>query len=78
MPPVSLTTPPKGALTLVLFLISLALIPRALAYNAYSVIVPANKKECFYEVLEKDDRLDLTFQVGDGGNLDIDFWVSFP
>ncbi|KAJ3034170.1 p24 complex component [Rhizophlyctis rosea] len=53
-------------------------VPRASAYNAYSVIVPANKKECFYETLEKDDRLDLSFQVGDGGNLDIDFWITNP
>ncbi|KAJ3052009.1 p24 complex component [Rhizophlyctis rosea] len=78
MRPISLPSPPKGTSTLLFFLISLVLIPRALAYNAYSVIVPANKKECFYEILEKDDRLDLTFQVGDGGNLDIDFWITNP
>ena len=37
-------------------------------------------RECFHEQLHKDDKMTVTFQVGDrefggSGNLEIDFWV---
>ncbi|KAJ3385562.1 p24 complex component [Lobulomyces angularis] len=38
----------------------------------------AHQQECFYEILKKNDRLDLSFQVAEGGHLDIDFWISSP
>ncbi|KAI0092610.1 emp24/gp25L/p24 family/GOLD-domain-containing protein [Irpex rosettiformis] len=37
--------------------------------------VPAAKKECFFEDLHKNDKMTVTYQVGGGGHLDIDFWV---
>ena len=42
----------------------------------------AHSRECFHETLHKDDKMTVTFQVGDrefggSGNLDIDFWVCF-
>ena len=43
---------------------------------AYTIVVKAGVKECFYEDLHKDDRMTITFQVGEGGHLDIDFTVS--
>ena len=47
---------------------------------AHNIVLPAHGMECFYESLNKDDRMTVTFQVGDrefgsAGNLDIDFWV---
>lgn len=33
---------------------------------------------CYYEDLHKDDRMTVTFQVGDGGNHDIDFKIYDP
>ena len=41
----------------------------------------AHSRECFHEQLHADDKMTVTFQVGDrefghsSGNLDIDFWV---
>ena len=41
----------------------------------------AHSRECFHETLHKDDKMTVTFQVGDrefggSGNLDVDFWVG--
>jgi hypothetical protein len=46
-----------------------------------SCVVLGLARECFHEMLHADDRMTVTFQVGDrefggSGNLDVDFWVS--
>ena len=48
--------------------------------NAHNIQMKAHSRECFHETLHKDDRMTVTFQVGDrefggSGNLDLDFWV---
>lgn len=43
---------------------------------AHTITIPANVKECFFEELHVNDKMTITFQVGDGGQLDIDFWVN--
>lgn len=48
---------------------------------AHNIQLAAHGKECFHEQLHKDDKMTVTFQVGDrefggAGNLDIDFYVS--
>ncbi|CUA67736.1 Endosomal protein P24B [Rhizoctonia solani] len=40
--------------------------------------VPPGKKECFFEDLHINDKMTVTYQVGGGGHLDIDFWLSDP
>ncbi len=47
---------------------------------AHNIQMKAHSRECFHETLHKDDKMTVTFQVGDrefggSGNLDIDFWV---
>ena len=47
---------------------------------AHNIQMKAHSRECFHEALHKDDKMTVTFQVGDrefggSGNLDIDFWV---
>lgn len=47
---------------------------------AHNIQLAAHSRECFHEQLHKDDRMTVTFQVGDrefqqAGNLDVDFWV---
>ena len=47
---------------------------------AHNIQLPAHGRECFHENLHRDDKMTVTFQVGDrefgsAGNLDIDFWV---
>ena len=49
--------------------------------NAHNLQLKAHSRECFFEELHKDDKMTVTFQVGDrefggsGGNLEIDFQV---
>ena len=49
---------------------------------AHNIQLGAHSRECFHENLHKDDKMTVSFQVGDrefggsGGNLDIDFWVT--
>lgn len=47
---------------------------------AHNIQLKAHSRECFHEQLHVDDKMTVTFQVGDrefggSGNLDIDFWV---
>lgn len=54
-----------------------SLLSRAAAHN---IQLGAHSRECFHEQLHKDDKMTVTFQVGDrefggAGNLEIDFWV---
>lgn len=51
------------------------------AATAHNIQLSAHGRECFHESLHKDDKMTVTFQVGDrefgsAGNLDIDFWVN--
>jgi p24 family protein beta-1 len=46
----------------------------------HTIQLKAHSRECFHEQLHRDDRMTVTFQVGDrefgnSGNLDIDFFV---
>ncbi|KAK1094400.1 hypothetical protein LTR48_000389 [Friedmanniomyces endolithicus] len=50
---------------------------------AHNIQMKAHSRECFHETLHKDDKMTVTFQVGDrefggSGNLDIDFWIQDP
>ncbi|KAL5636522.1 hypothetical protein ACGC1H_000469 [Rhizoctonia solani] len=46
--------------------------------GAHMIEVPPGKKECFFEDLHINDKMTVTYQVGGGGHLDIDFWLSDP
>lgn len=66
-----------GPLSITAALATLA--PFALAHN---IQMGAHSRECFHEMLHKDDKMTVTFQVGDrefggAGNLEIDFWVRY-
>jgi len=59
-------------------LLAASLAGSALAHN---IQLAAHGRECFHESLHKDDKMTVTFQVGDrefgsAGNLDVDFWAS--
>ena len=48
--------------------------------TCHNILLKAHSRECFHEELHKDDKMTVTFQVGDreyggSGNLDIDFYV---
>ncbi|THH20146.1 hypothetical protein EW146_g1156 [Bondarzewia mesenterica] len=46
--------------------------------SAHLIDVAASKKECFFEDLHRNDKMTVTYQVGGGGHLDIDFWITDP
>ncbi|KAI9764000.1 MAG: p24 complex component [Geoglossum simile] len=51
---------------------------------AHNIKMNAHARECFHEQLHRDDRMTVTFQVGDrefggsSGNMEIDFWITDP
>ncbi|CEJ85966.1 Putative Endosomal P24B protein [[Torrubiella] hemipterigena] len=63
-----------------------SLLAAAVAFQvaaAHNIVLPSHGLECFHENLRKDDKMTVTFQVGDrefgsAGNLDIDFWITNP
>lgn len=78
------STPPPSSLSLTMrlpfFAALLGVLNTSLAHN---IQLGAHQRECFHEVLHKDDKMTVTFQVGDrefggAGNLEIDFWVGAP
>jgi hypothetical protein len=73
------STPPQQHNHTMLFR-SLALLASATAALAHNIQMKAHQRECFHESLHKDDKMTVTFQVGDrefggSGNLEVDFWV---
>ncbi|KAK1982135.1 emp24/gp25L/p24 family/GOLD [Colletotrichum cereale] len=61
-------------------LLAAGFVHSALAHN---IQLPAHGRECFHETLHRDDKMTVTYQVGDrefgsAGNLDIDFWIVNP
>lgn len=53
------------------------------ATAAHTIQLKAHSRECFHEMLHRDDKMTVSFQVGDrefggSGNLEIDFWVRLP
>ncbi|KAJ3760266.1 emp24/gp25L/p24 family/GOLD-domain-containing protein [Lentinula raphanica] len=65
--------------------LALSLATQHAAY-AHMITVAAGKKDCFFEDLHKQDKasqlslqqMTVTYQVGGGGHLDIDFWLADP
>lgn len=48
---------------------------------SHNILLKAHSRECFHEELHREDKMTVTFQVGDrenggSGNLDIDFYVN--
>ncbi|KAH0556499.1 transmembrane emp24 domain-containing protein 2-like [Cotesia glomerata] len=46
--------------------------------HAYTVTVDAHAEECFFEKIEKDAKMGVTFEVAEGGFLDIDVKIVGP
>ena len=70
----------SSAMRVPLFSVLLGLLTTSFAHN---IQMGAHQRECFHEVLHKDDKMTVTFQVGDrefggAGNLELDFWVGAP
>ena len=58
-----------------LFSFRMCLLNDACSANAYVLRIPAGVVRCFFENLEKDNKMSVSFEVASGGHLDIDFRV---
>lgn len=79
-PPTLSSSPLSPTMRFPLLAAWLGLTTTSLAHN---IQMGAHQRECFHEVLHRDDKMTVTFQVGDrefggAGNLEIDFWVGAP
>ena len=45
--------------------------------HAYFINIDANEEQCFFDRVTAGTKMGLTFEVAEGGFLDIDFKVSF-
>lgn len=46
--------------------------------HSYTVTVDAHAEECFFEDVEADTKMGLTFEIAEGGFLDIDLTITGP
>ncbi|VVC99749.1 transmembrane emp24 domain-containing protein 2 [Leptidea sinapis] len=46
--------------------------------NSYTITVDAHAEECFFENVEADTKMGLTFEIAEGGFLDIDVKITGP
>ncbi|KAH8085267.1 supernatant protein factor, C-terminal domain-containing protein [Filobasidium floriforme] len=60
-----------------LFLAVITLLTTSLV-QAHRIDIPAGEKACFFEDLHVEDQMTITYQVGAGGNMDIDFYLQDP
>jgi len=56
----------------------LSLVALISACNAYFVEIDAHKEECFHEKVSTNTKLGLTFEVAEGGFLDVDVRITGP
>ncbi|KAL3897189.1 MAG: hypothetical protein SGCHY_003588 [Lobulomycetales sp.] len=59
-------------------LLCVCLVQQSLGYSYFLLDIAPQTVRCFHENLKRGDRLDLSFQVAEGGNLDIDFSIAAP
>ncbi|XP_026740524.1 transmembrane emp24 domain-containing protein 2 [Trichoplusia ni] len=46
--------------------------------HSYTITVDAHAEECFFENVEADTKMGLTFEIAEGGFLDIDVTITGP
>ncbi|KAI8817852.1 emp24/gp25L/p24 family/GOLD-domain-containing protein [Fimicolochytrium jonesii] len=70
--------PPPSTLVLALVCLVAILSTQVAAFNTFTTLLHAGEEQCFKEVLKTKDRVDLSYEITDGGNLDVDFVVFAP
>ncbi|CAF3289745.1 unnamed protein product [Rotaria sp. Silwood2] len=43
-----------------------------------TVIIPANQRACFHQILEQDKTIEIEYEVLAGGDMDINYWFYSP
>lgn len=64
---------------IIFLLINIILIQKSNCFQSeLSVIVDAGHRECFFQFLDRDLDIETDYQVIQGGELDISFWIGTP
>ncbi|CAH2259556.1 jg24270 [Pararge aegeria aegeria] len=61
-----------------LWVISIILAVVISTANCYTITVDAHAEECFFENVEANTKMGLTFEIAEGGFLDIDVKITGP
>ncbi|KAI8967863.1 putative endosomal cargo receptor [Mycotypha africana] len=63
-----------------LFIITFAVVLLSIIHlvQSMSVVIGPKTADCYFEKLTEGEKLTVSYQVGEGGNLDIDFWIHDP
>ncbi|KAL7750836.1 p24 complex component [Sorochytrium milnesiophthora] len=69
---------PHAATTALLLLLVFVLSSLVHDATAFTIRLPPHQQQCFFEPLKVDQTLAISYQVGYGGKMDADFWVSDP
>lgn len=57
---------------------AVCLLVNAVVVDGYFIVVDAHSEECFHDRVVKGTKMGLTFEVAEGGFLDIDVKVCSP
>jgi len=68
----------KLNLNLFIFFLITLLIPLYAFDIELTVLVPANQRECFHQILEIGKSIEVEYEVLAGGDLDINYWFYSP
>lgn len=60
------------------YLVLLLIVSLTQSSYGYFITVDAHAEECFFDRAEIGTKLGLTFEISEGGFLDIDFWILGP
>jgi protein ERP2 len=68
----------KLNLNLVIFSLINLFIPLYTFDIELTVLIPANNRECFHQILETGKTIEIEYEVLAGGDLDINYWFYSP
>ena len=61
-----------------IFFLLVCLIPTNGFDIELTILIPANQRECFHQMLETDKTIEVEYEVLAGGDLDINYWFYSP
>jgi protein ERP2 len=65
-------------LNLLCFFLTVLIIPLYTFDIELTVLVPANQRECFHQILNTGIQIEVEYEVLAGGDIDINYWFYSP
>ncbi|CAF4418027.1 unnamed protein product, partial [Rotaria sp. Silwood2] len=63
---------------IILFILTILIIPIYTIDIELTVLIPPNQRECFHQVLPIDKTVEIEYEVLAGGDIDINYWFYSP